>query len=501
MSTLLLKRKVAERIASAALARALEKRKPPLPSDPVVYATEVLGHDLWDVPVAILRALDVPNARVAVKGCHSSGKTHCAAAAVQWWADTQGIAVTTAPTGDQVERLLWGEIRRTRPLARRKLPGTLLTTELKIDAEHYAFGRSTDQGVRFQGLHGNVLVVIDEAPGVQPDILEAIEGIAAGGDVRVLMIGNPTIPSGPFYDAFTSNRSRWTTFSIDAFTTPNLRSLFPDGVEGKRDDELYAVLAALSDADLDANVRPYLTTRKWVKEHYEEWGPNDPRYIARVRATFPLNADVMLIPLLWAERAKRPPVAEDAPITAGIDVAGPGEDETVLVLRRGGEVLKVQAWGQPDPRGPVAAALEEWGGKQKVKLLNVDSAGIGYYFGLHFRDLGYTVRLVNVGAEARNKRRFANLRAELYWRLRTWFEDDDVAGLTDETTIGQLASIHYAHDNRGRVQIEKKEDAKKRGVDSPDRAEALMLAFAWDAPGGDDDASHLPFVQVAWSMG
>jgi hypothetical protein len=58
--------------------------------------------------------------------------------------------------------------------------------------------------VRFQGFHGRLLIVVDEAPGVKADIWEAIEGIRAGGDVRVLALGNPTIASGPFYDAFTS---------------------------------------------------------------------------------------------------------------------------------------------------------------------------------------------------------------------------------------------------------------------------------------------------------
>jgi hypothetical protein len=70
-------------------------------------------------------------------------------------------------------------------------------------------GLSTDQGVRFQGFHGRVLIVVDEAPGVKADIWEAIEGIRAGGDVRVLALGNPTIASGPFHDAFTSNRDGW----------------------------------------------------------------------------------------------------------------------------------------------------------------------------------------------------------------------------------------------------------------------------------------------------
>jgi hypothetical protein len=58
------------------------------------------------------------------------------------------------------------------------------------------------------------------------------------------------------------------------------------------------------------------------------------------------------------------------------------------------------------------------------------------------------------------------------------FEEGDVAGLTDDKTIAQLASIRYQHNARGQVVIESKEEARKRGVRSPDRAEAVMLAFA-----------------------
>jgi hypothetical protein len=70
----------------------------------------------------------------------------------------------------------------------------------------------------------------------------------------------------------------------------------------------------------------------------------------------------------------------------------------------------------------------------------------------------------------------ANLKAELYWGLRERFVDGNMAGITDSLLISQLAGIRYKHDARGRVVIESKEDARKRGVRSPDRAEALMLS-------------------------
>lgn len=166
-----------------------------------------------------------------MKACHASGKTFVAAVAVLWWVTRfpDGIVVTTAPTWTQVERVLWGEIHRAAQRSRIKYPA-LNQTELKLGPGNYAIGLSTNEGVRFQGFHGDhILIILDEAPGVLPEIYEAIEGIRAGGDVRVLALGNPTIASGPFHDAFTANRDLWRTFTISAFDTPNLAGLsLPD---------------------------------------------------------------------------------------------------------------------------------------------------------------------------------------------------------------------------------------------------------------------------------
>src|SRR5262245_21705603 len=169
--------------------------------DPVHFCRAFLRHDLWATQEAILRAV-ATRSRIAVKACHASGKTFCAAATVLWFVTRypDGIVITTAPTWVQVERVLWGEIHRAVQQSRIAFP-PLNKTELPIGPGNYAMGLSTNEGVRFQGFHGRVLVVIDEAPGVSPEIWEAIEGLRAGGDVRVLALGNPTIASGPFHDA------------------------------------------------------------------------------------------------------------------------------------------------------------------------------------------------------------------------------------------------------------------------------------------------------------
>jgi hypothetical protein len=112
----------------------------------------------------------------------------------------------------------------------------------------------------------------------------------------------------------------------------------------------------------------------------------------------------------------------------------------------------------------------------------VDSVGIGFHVATHLADHGYEVYGFNAGGAAIDAEHFVNAKAEAYWALREALERGAVTGLTDEETQAQLAGIRYRHTPGGRVEIESKEDAKKRGQQSPDRAEALVLAFARPMP-------------------
>jgi phage terminase large subunit len=342
--------------------------------DPVMFAKRIMGDDPWATQIEVARALEKPNARVAVKGCHASSKTYGAAELVLWFITRfkDGIAVTTAPTNRQVEDIMWGEIHKAK--ARSKFPyppGNL--TELNLGTKaipNFATGFTTDksdQAAKMSGYHGpHIFFVLDEAPGIPPEILEAIEGAAAGGDVRVLMLGNPTIPGGPFHDAFTSNRETWKTFTIDAYDTPNFAKLrvMADG----KLETITALLRSLPEGHpaMCYQPRPYFATPLWARARLKEWGENSPRWQARVRGQFPLQAEDALISLLWLEQAeKREARPAGGRLWAGIDVAGPSEDETVAYVRDGAHVLGFGAWSSADPRGEVVAFLNPF--KQRLE--------------------------------------------------------------------------------------------------------------------------------------
>lgn len=460
--------------------------------NPVSFATGILQHDVYEIPKQILNSI-ATHPRTAVKACHSSSKSFTAAEAVLWWITRfpDGVAITTAPVWKQVERVMWVEIHKAAEGALIKYP-PLLNTELRLKKDNFAIGISTDKGVNFQGYHGRILIVLDEAVGINPDIWEAIEGIRAGGNVHTLALGNPTVAGGPFYDAFGTQRQFWNTFTINAFATPNFYDLMPKHLHGvARDltDEEVQIgldkLLSLSDKELDRNPRPYLTKRRWVKEKFFEWGIGHPLWDSRVLGRFPLQSEHSLFHLTWLDQAKvrKFPKHEyhELPYHAGLDVAGPGDDETVLVIRQGPMVVFQKFYTSVDPRGEILADLLPY--RDKLEACNVDTIGIGYYMARHLADNGIQVVDVNVQATPTplnplNKEKYKDLRAEIYWTMHEHFEKGSIAGVTDELMLSQLAGIQYSHDTRGRIEVESKDKMRERGMKSPDRAEGLILAFA-----------------------
>lgn len=436
-------------------------------TDPIDFVRSVLGHKTWGIQEDILRSIKNHD-KTAVKACHASSKTFTAADAVLWWITSQddGKAVTTAPTWVQVKNLLWGEIHKAVATSKYPYPQPN-QTELKLSPTNYAMGFSTDSADRFQGWHGNILIVFDEAAGVRPGLWEAAEGIRAGGDVRMLVIGNPTVAGGPFYDCFTSKQHIWNTITISAFDTPNL--------EG---ETLASVMAHPPDDPwLDHNPWPMLVTRRWVYDRYMDWGPDSPMFESRVLGNFPSQGIDALYPLDWLEAARYREVLEDsvAPYTIGIDVAGPGEDETVIVVLRGYDVMEVSAFTQPDARPYVAQRLERYP-RELISTINVDSVGIGWYFAMDLKSQGYNVQTINMQEQPFDDTRYQDFRSEVMWKVRENLQAGRYTNLYDDTLRSQASVIKYEQVTRNKIKVESKQDMLKRGIHSPDRLEAFVMA-------------------------
>jgi phage terminase large subunit len=443
-------------------------------ADPVRFAHSVFNVSLWAKQRDILNAI-ADNRRVAVRACHASGKTFAAAVAALWFACRHRDArvITLAPGWLTTRAVIWSEIHSLLQRARYKLPTTAVNqTEIRFGPNNLLIGLSTNEPTRLQGHHAeHILLIADEAVGIDPSFWPAIEGILASGDSHLLLLGNPTVNSGYFYDAFTRNRAAWSTHTISAFDTPNLAGLTLDE------------LLTLPDAALDDNSHPFLTTRHWVRERYNEWfngsPENSPLWQSRVLGEFPSASSNALIPLSLLEAARRAPVDPGERVIIGIDPAGLGRDRTVATACSGGAVLDTGVWTDADARGPVMAFIRKY--EDRLQIIRVDSGGIGFYFAEHLRSNDYRTEGLNAASKAKDAERYANLKAERYWFLRERFQRGEISGLSDEA-LAELAAITYTVDTAGRIAIEGKADVKSTLGRSPDLAESLMIAIGEQPP-------------------
>lgn len=428
---------------------------------PLEFASDVLGVKLWAKQQEVLSSL-VEHRRVAVKSGNGLGKGFCAAVAVLWFLHTHkdaAIALSTAPTFRQVRHVLWRQVHRLyRPRAE-LLGGKMLDTRWELADDRYAMGLSAENADQFQGFHSpNMFIVVDEAEGVSDEIYEAIEAVMTSADPLLLLIGNPTIVTGAFRRAFYEERHLYHNITISALDSPNVQA-------GK-------------------TVIPGLTSARWVEERRETWGEDNPIYQARVLGEFPDQAEDTLISLSdieeaarrWAEGQEGDAGYGSDEVVLAVDVARFGSDRSVILRRQGGRVMEVRTFRDMDTMqlaGWVAAAIRE----TSPERVCVDEIGVGAGVVDRLKEQGFPIRGINVARRASQDNIFANVRAEGYWRLKELFASGQIAIPSDHQLMGELAALHYSYDSQGRVLMESKDAMRQRGLPSPDKADALMLAF------------------------
>lgn len=424
--------------------RLLEKR-------PLWFIEEILGNHLWAKQKHVAQAV-AKYKRTTVRSCHGAGKTFVAANTALWFllAHPDSIVITTAPTFRQVEDVLWREIRQlwNRCKWAEMFGGTLLNTRLELSDKWYATGVSTDEPDKLQGVHApHILVIVDEAAGIEEGIFLAVEGIISSEGAKLLLIGNPTALSGTFYNSFRD--PAYKTVHIAATDVPNVK-------QGK-------------------NIIPGLVSREWVNDMKRQWGEDNPIYQARVLGEFPEQGTDTLIPLNKIEAAAQRTIVpdEDELMAIGADVARFGTDKTVFVARRGNHVVEIEKHAMKDTMETVGL-LDAFMRKYGFPTTRIDEIGLGAGVLDRLREKGRSVEGINVGVPARDTDQFRNKRAELYWQLRAKFVEDQIAIPYDPDLMSQLACLKYKYTSSG-LQIESKEEMRKRGLASPDVADALAL--------------------------
>jgi hypothetical protein len=422
----------------------------------VLWCQEVLGSFLWSKQREIVKSV-FENRKTAVRSCHSSGKTFVAADIVLAFMCLcyPAKVITTAPTFHQVYNLLWSEIRTkySEHLVDEMGGIQCLRARLEFAPDWFAVGISPRESVSFQGFHqDNILVVFDEAPGVDPDIVEAAESLMSSGNAHCLWIGNPIEATGFFYEAFRD--SSFHQIKISYEDTPNFTG-----------------------EDVPDYVSRSLISREWVNERREKWGEASPMFMSRCRAEFPTGAGGV-IPLSLCEKAVARELAGEGDMVLGVDV-GAGGDLTAYTRRPGLEILDVATQSTLEP-SDVIGRIVQMHERDNYRAINIDKIGIGWGVVGPLQDQGLPAFGISAAEAAYDSEHYAKRRDELWFGMRDFLATGKLP--SDLELIADLTAPKYKLDERGRYKVEKKSETKKRLKRSPDRGDSANLSVAVEDP-------------------
>lgn len=440
----------------------------------------------------ILTAL-AEHRRVAVRGPHGLGKTTTAALTVLWFATTRDAAgldwkvITTASAWRHLKLFLFPEIRKwSRTLDWGKIGRAplnerteLLDLHLKLDTGMASAVASNDPA-KIEGAHADsLLYLIDEAKVVPPGTWDAIEGAFSGGtttglpEAFALALSTPGPTAGRFYDIH--RRS------------PGLEDWHP-------------IHVTLADAIAAGRISP-----EWAEQRRRQWGADSAMYAIRVRGEFHSGDDDALIPLSWVEAAQERWHAWDADgrpniegrRVLGVDIARTGADETVFAHRTGPAITALELVGTNDTMAATARIQAAVGGAVPI----VDSAGVGGGVVDRLRELrvqpiAYTGAAKTSFRDRTREFGFTNTRSAAYWNLRQLLDpayDSQVMLPPSDELTADLTTPRWDITSGvpPKIRLETKDDVIARLGRSPDRGDAVAMAYWADIARSPVDYSQM----------
>lgn len=471
---------------------------------PTAFAAEVLKVVLTPDQEAVLAGL-AAGRRVKVRAGHSVGKTFAAAVACVWWHYTRdpGVVITTAPTQRDVIDLLWTEVRLL--VRRAGLPprfvGPTAPTLFHHD-DHWAEGYTASKGESFQGRHrAAMLFVFDEDEGIEGVYWKTTGTMyIPDGTHAWLAIGNPTTTTSQSYAeeglADLDGSPKWHLLTLSCLAHPNVA----DGLAGRA----AGVPNAVTVGQIDGWVAEWCdeVAAGDVRAGDFEWRPGSgrwwrpgPEFESRVLGRRPSQG----VDAVWREAAFNAAAADggvlhpaDLP-AVGVDVARYGSDWTAVHGRCGRVSLRHvtgQGWGVPRVVDAVMGECEwlaaEWNARHpqneplraKDVSVRVDDSGVGGGVTDLLIAAGGTVQPVNAATRPYRPDRYRLRRDELWFQLAA---RPPAFGNLDKRTVARLRQQFLAIRYRVRAdrtrEVESKDELKKRGLRSPDDADAVNLAY------------------------
>ena len=425
--------------------------------DPVKFAREVIGMDPDDWQCELLEAVANPEIRrVTCRSGHGVGKSSAVAMAAIWHVlmRVPSKTVVTAPTSAQLFDACFAEMKN---IAKRLKPPFDDLLEIKSDRiELKSSPESTfiscrtsrqEQPEALAGVHSpSTLLLADESSGIPESVFEAASGSMSGIHATTVLTGNPTRNTGFFYDTHNRLKENWYTMHVSC-------------IDSKR----------VSD--------------DFVNDMKNRYGEDSPAYHVRVLGNFPPSESDTVIPVSLIDHAMKNDIKvhEDTVSIWALDVARQGNDSSVLCKRQGPVIHPLTVWNNLDLMqlsGAVKAEYDAVSSSKKPIEIIVDSVGLGAGVLDRLRELGLPARGLNVSERSMQKETYINLRAEVWFRCKAWLEGMDVKIPHDDRLWAELAAPRYHFTSSGKIQVESKEAMKKRGINSPDRADAVCLSLA-----------------------
>jgi len=401
-----------------------------------------LGLEPYEWQIRVLSDLNFKESRVAMKAANGSGKTSVVAAAAVLWHMLRfpgSLVVTTAGVWRQVEDQLWPSLRGY--AARLGVGWRVTASQIEYQNGSRAIGFSTTDPGKFEGWHRqgaseNLLMIVDEAKTVGDPVYEAIERCQPS---RLLVMSSPGGPQGAFYRAFTKEAHLWKTHSVTSYDCPHI-------------------------------------PKSWIEEQFEKWGEEHPLVRSMIFGEFmDLGAENLVIPYNSLQYCfQNPPVEKKGDKVAFCDFAA-GGDENVLCVREGNKVLPMVCWKERDTMASVGRFIIEF---QKFGLeqenVYADAGGLGIPMCDALSESGWVVNRVNNGERAYDDRHYGNRGAEMWYTSARKIEKCEVILPEDDIMIEQLTTRMGKTNSKGRLMLESKQDMKSKGLDSPDRGDALV---------------------------
>lgn len=441
-----------------------KQRLPLYQKNPVLFAKEVCSYnpDEWQRNVL----MDIAGyTKVSVRSGHGVGKTSVEAIVLLWFLSCFRFpkVIATAPTRQQLNDILWSEVEKWRsksPLLQELLTWTKTYVYMKgYEKRWFAVAKTASEPENMQGFHEeNMLIIVDEASGVEDDIMEAILATLSGKNNKLLMCANPTRTTGTFYDSHNRDRGMYKCHRVSSLDSTR-------------------------------------TNKENIAAFIRKYGEHSNVVKVRVYGDFPAQEDDVFLPLSLIEQTVVNEIDTEKiyKITMGVDVARYGDDETIIATNVGGIIdIPVVRHGQSlmttvgDIVMQYKRLIKEYPNYKGVITVNIDDTGLGG---------GVTDRLEEVKIEERLRRleivpvnfgskppqdgsedRYQDISTYMWATLKTLMENKEVSIANDEELVAQLSVRKYSITSTGKIMLESKKAMKDRGIKSPDRGDAVVLS-------------------------